>query len=236
MSVRENLAVVLASIKQAAHSAQRQAEGITLVAVSKKKPTVLMREYIEAAQEQGIRVVFGENYVQELKQKRAELGEGVELHLIGPLQSNKIRDAVKFADVIQSVHSMAVLEEIVREAQARAKRQRIFLQVNIGNDPAKSGWTAGDIPEVLKCIPGYSDSIDVVGLMTITPWYDQPELARPEFMKMSQLRADLIRQGYAHHFADSHIYLSMGMSADFDIAIAEGADYVRVGTALFGER
>jgi pyridoxal phosphate enzyme (YggS family) len=196
----------------------------------------MMREYVAAAQAKGVRIVFGENYVQEIKAKRAELGAAVELHLIGPLQSNKIRDAVALADVIQSVHSQAVLDGIAKEALRQGKRQRVFLQVNIGNDPAKSGFRADELPSVFDSLSIHQSCIEAVGLMTITPYYDEAAHVRPDFQKMAGLRSSLCSQGFAKLFTDSSIFLSMGMSGDFDIAIEEGADFVRVGTALFGER
>jgi pyridoxal phosphate enzyme (YggS family) len=195
-----------------------------------------MHEYIEAARSRAVPVVFGENYVQELKSKRAELPQDVVVHLIGPLQSNKIRDAVRYADVIQSVHSASVLLGIAKEALKQGKQQRVFLQVNIGEDPQKSGFRSEDIAVLLADSKAYAASVQIMGLMTITPYYEQPEQARPDFAKMSKLREELLTAGLAGAFVGGRPLLSMGMSADFDVAIEEGADLVRVGTALFGER
>jgi pyridoxal phosphate enzyme (YggS family) len=236
MSVREQLELITDSIAKAASHSGRNADSITLVAVSKKQPVARMREYEAAAKARGVSIVFGENYVQELKAKRAELGPIGEFHLIGPLQSNKIKDAVSLADVIQSVHSLSVLDGIAKEARRQGKVQRIFLQVNIGNDPAKSGFRVDELPSVFERLQPHLDSVVVLGLMTITPYYDDALLARPDFTKMAELRASLCQRGYAHLFSSSTILLSMGMSGDFNIAIEEGADLVRVGTALFGER
>ena len=236
MSVREQLDWVLSAIEIAAAKSGREASAITLVAVSKKQPVALMREYSAAAQAKGVRIVFGENYVQELKAKRTELGTLGEFHLIGPLQSNKIKDAVTLADVIQSVHSVSILDGIAKEALRQGKRQRIFLQVNVGNDPAKSGFATDQLLPVFEKLATYQDCIEALGLMTITPYYEEVALARPDFQKMTELRSSVCQQGFASLFTNSAILLSMGMSGDFSIAIEEGADVVRVGTALFGER
>jgi len=236
MKVVERLDQVLLSLDRAAARALRVRNDITLIAVSKKQPTVLMHEYTQAASARGIHVFFGENYVQELKAKRAEFTQGQQFHLIGPLQSNKIRDAVRYADVIQSVHSVSVLKGIADEARKQGKRQQIFIQVNVGNDPRKSGFQSTEIPAALSEVAENSLSLSVLGLMTITPYYDDPEQARPDFSRMRKLRDELQAAGLVDVFENKRALLSMGMSADFHIAIEEGADVVRVGTALFGER
>jgi pyridoxal phosphate enzyme (YggS family) len=236
MDLASRLSGVLERIDQAVKRAGREAREVTLVAVSKKQSLDCMREYLQAAELAGIGVVFGENYVQELKLKREELGEGVEIHLIGPLQSNKIKEAVRLADLIQSVHSSAVISAIAKEARKLGKRQRIYLQVNIGHDPAKSGFAPDQLQAALELAGGEGDAVSLEGLMTITPFYDQAESARSDFRAMSELKNSLIARGLEHFFADRRIRLSMGMSADYDIAIEEGADLVRVGTAIFGER
>jgi pyridoxal phosphate enzyme (YggS family) len=236
MSVGAHLGAVLQSLERAASHTSRTRSDIELVAVSKKQPVSLMREYIEAAQARAVPIIFGENYVQELKAKRSELPQEVVIHLIGPLQSNKIRDAVRYADVIQSVHSLSVLEGIAHEAHKQGKQQDVFLQVNIGDDSRKSGFQSTEIPKLLADARAHSSSLRILGLMTITPFYDDPEQARPDFAKMRKLRDDLFSAGLTGAFADGKVLLSMGMSADFDVAIEEGADLVRVGTAIFGER
>jgi pyridoxal phosphate enzyme (YggS family) len=195
-----------------------------------------MHEYVSAATSRGVPIIFGENYVQELKAKRAEMGPVAEFHLIGPLQSNKIKEAVRNADVIQSVHSLSILQGIAQEASRQAKRQRVFLQVNIGNDPAKSGFSADSLTTVFDALGSLSASIEVLGLMTITPYYESAEAARSDFARMAALRDAVQQSPQSQLFANSTVLLSMGMSADFYVAIQEGADLVRVGTALFGER
>jgi pyridoxal phosphate enzyme (YggS family) len=236
MTIADRLDCVLLSLDRALARSERDRSGVMLVAVSKKQPVTLMHEYLEAATARRLSVVFGENYVQELKTKRSQFSQNQVFHLIGPLQSNKIRDAVRHADVIQSVHSLSVLQGIADEAQKQGKQQRIFLQVNIGDDPNKSGFQSSEIPEILSQVAKHASSLSLVGLMTITPYYDEPEDARPDFTRMRRLKEELQATALRDVFEGRNILLSMGMSADFHIAIEEGADVVRVGTALFGER
>jgi hypothetical protein len=199
-----------------------------------------MQELAREARALGQRVLFGENYVREVKEKKTALDlipeKYDELHLQGPLQSNKVRDAVMLFDLIQSVHSLKVLKLIATEAARIGKRQRIMLQVNISNDPAKSGFTEESIIEGITSASQHSESLVLEGLMTITAFFEDPEEARGDFARMSRLRERLIASGCGAHFSHGAIKLSMGMSADFSVAIEEGADIVRVGTALFGER
>jgi pyridoxal phosphate enzyme (YggS family) len=234
--MEQRLAEVVEAIARAAARAGRNPASVTLVAVSKRKSVAEMQQYIAAASARGIRIVFGESYVQELKAKRSELSVAGEMHLIGPLQSNKVCDAVRLADVIESVHSRKVLGAIAKEARARGKRQPILLQVNIGRDPQKSGFSPEEISAVCQEMTAYHDCLALKGLMTITPLYAGPEDARGDFRALDELRKALVASEVHRCFEDSTILLSMGMSSDFDIAIEEGADIVRVGSALFGDR
>ena len=236
MTLSDDLKCVLEKISLSAGQAGRVPDSITLVAVSKKQPIALMREYIDLARERHLLVVFGESYVQELKLKRFEFGNGFEFHLIGPLQRNKVRDAVRYADVIESVHSFQILEEIAREAALQNKKQGIFVQVNIGYDPRKSGFAPEEALQAILRAAELSQNISILGLMTITPWYDDPEQARMDFRRMKELRDLLSKQYLDLKGLELKLSISMGMSSDFDIAIQEGADLVRVGSALFGER
>lgn len=236
MSVRAGVVGVQEVIVSAAASVGRAPSEVMLVAVSKKQPMAAMREYQQVASELGIRVVFGENYVQELKAKRAEFGRQVEFHLLGPLQRNKIRDAVRDADVIESVHSLPILEGIAEEAARQGKQQSIFIQVNIGRDPLKSGFREEQLPAILTRARELAPHITVHGLMTITPLYDEHEAVRPDFKRLRMLRDEILQRSDSVHDARQSLKISMGMSSDFDIAVQEGADLVRVGTAIFGER
>lgn len=234
------LAVIVQKISYAAHLSGRDASSVQLVAVTKTISVDAMRSFSEEASAQNLKVVFGENYVQEARQKRLALDtEGIaysEMHLQGPLQSNKVKDAVKIFDVIQSVHSLKVLRLIAQEAARIGKRQRIFLQVNISDDPAKSGFQANEIERVIREVSSLTDHIMLEGLMTITAFHENPEDSRGDFKQMSLLRKRLHDKGLDSFFVDGVIKLSMGMSADFSVAVEEGADLVRVGTALFGQR
>jgi PLP dependent protein len=227
---------VLSAIRAAAARAGRNPDSITLVAVSKTRSIEEMHSYAAAARREGVRIVFGENYVQEIKEKRLKLPESSELHVIGPLQGNKVRDAVLLGDVIESVHSLKVVGLVAKEAARVGKRQRILLQVNVGQDENKSGFSVETLHEALEACTLQSRHIQLEGLMTILPYQQNPEASRPYFKAMAALRAHLVSSGKATMFHDSRIALSMGMSDDFSIAIEEGADVVRVGTAIFGER
>ena len=234
--VAAQLESVMAEITDACERSDRSPVDVTLVAVSKKQPLPLVQEYVAAAQARGIKPVLGESYVQELKAKRAALSAAASFHLIGPLQRNKVRDAVQVADVIESAHSLAILEAIAAEARKVGKQQAIFLQVNISQDSAKSGFLPQEVAAAVEAARALNDAIALQGLMTITALYDTAEQAREDFRRMAALREGLVRDGHVASFEHARIQLSMGMSADFSVAIEEGADLVRVGTALFGER
>jgi pyridoxal phosphate enzyme (YggS family) len=236
MQVAERLDRVWSAIEAAAQKSGRKACDITLVAVSKKKPLNELLDYEQAARAKGIPVVFGENYLQELKGKRDGLGSGIEIHMIGPLQSNKVKEAVRCCDLIESVHTTKILMLIAEAARSVGKVQKILLQVNIGDDPNKSGFGEDRVREAIEMAALNSDALELVGLMTITPFEEDPEMARRYFTELADLRRDLINQGLAEQFSHGRIRLSMGMSADFALAIEEGADFVRIGTALFGDR
>jgi pyridoxal phosphate enzyme (YggS family) len=156
--------------------------------------------------------------------------------MIGPLQSNKVKDAVRYSDVIESVHSTRIMLLIAEAARAIGKVQYIFLQVNIGSDPNKSGFAEEEVKPAIELAAVHRDALELVGLMTITPYEEDPELTRRHFTALADVRRDLVNSGLARQFSGGRIALSMGMSADYPVAIEEGADFVRIGTALFGER
>ncbi len=230
------LDAILEAIAAAAAKSGRVRDDVTLVAVTKTHPVNVLRDYTTYARERGLPIVFGENYIQEIKVKRPAIEPAAEIHLIGPLQSNKIRDAVRLCDVIQSVHSLKVMEYITSEAARISKRQRIYLQVNISADSGKSGFLQDELPTAIELAKRSSSTLQLEGLMTITAFYEYCEEARPDFRKMAALRRYLEARAESSAFHEHRIRLSMGMSADYGIAIEEGADLVRVGTALFGER
>lgn len=235
-SLEQRLDRVLEAIDRAACLSGRTAQDITLVAVSKLHSIEKMNQAAAALRDRGRGVVFGENYLQEYVQKRSGIAGEYETHLIGPLQSNKVTKAVREFDVIQSVHHEKVLRLIDRAAREAGKQIRIFLQVNISRDPAKAGFAAEQLEQVLGSALAECPHVVVEGLMTITELYDEPESARGDFVRMRELRDSLaVRMRGAGRMLEP-LALSMGMSADFEIAIAEGATHVRIGTAIFGER
>ena len=224
MAVKDNLNDILGKINGAALRTARDPSQIKLVAVTKTQPMEKIQEFMKAAEETSLPIILGENYVQEFREKSAALPRNTEAHLIGPLQTNKVKDAITLFDLIESVHSLKTLNEIQKRAKALSMIQKILLQVNISNDPSKSGFKPSEISNIS---PEEYPNIKFSGLMTITAFYDEPELARPDFKALKVLSNQHIHLGPE---------LSMGMSADYEIAIEEGATMVRIGTSLFGSR
>lgn len=233
--LEERLSQVAACIAAAAQRSGRAARDIKLVAVSKKQPVERMLEFQRCCVRRGLRVIFGESYVQEFKRKRDFLGPELEVHLIGALQSNKVRDAVKIFDVIESVHSLEIAGAVAQEAEKLGKQQAIMAQVNISNDPGKHGFAPDGALHFFQYELPRWPSLQCLGLMTITRWYEKCEEARPDFRALQQL-AQTIHSGAGSIRDSKPLELSMGMSHDFEVAIEEGATWVRIGTALFGER
>lgn len=201
---------------RAAKIAGRSEGDLQLIAISKTKDADDIRPLIAAGQR-----LFGENRVQEAQEKWPALvaeTPGIELHLVGQLQSNKAEDAAQLFDVIHSVDRPSLVQALVKAQDKIGKRPRIFIQVNIGDEPQKGGCAVGDLPELLVAAAG----LDVIGLMAVPP---EGIEAAPFFALLAKLARD---HGLPH--------LSMGMSGDFETAIMLGATHVRVGTALFGAR
>ncbi len=177
--------------------------------------------------------------MQEWRKKVENIGEQQTCHLIGPLQSNKIKHAVRLFEIIQSVHSVDLLNEIARQAITIGKTQRVYLQVNISSDAGKSGFSEKAVKNFFEQSIQSVSGISIEGLMTITAFYENSELVRPDFEALKDLALGLESQ-YADKIINPRrpgkLELSMGMSADYEIAIAAGATVVRVGTAIFGER
>lgn len=227
MSIAENLAHINQRIRAAAATAGRDPVSVRLVAVSKTRPAADIAEAFHAGQS-----IFGENYVQELAAKSAGLEEGPIWHFIGHLQSNKVRHIAGLVSLIHSVDRLSLAEEISRQWEKIGRVCDILVQVNISGELTKSGTTEqGAIQLVKDCslLPG----IRVRGLMTMPPFFDDPEAARPCFSELRKLSETIA----AEHIPGVELReLSMGMSGDFEVAIEEGATLVRVGTAIFGER
>ncbi len=215
----ERLAEIQAAIARAARDVGRSPADITLVAVSKTFPPEAIEPVLTAGQR-----VFGENYVQDAKAKWPALRErhdGVELHLIGPLQSNKAKDAVALFDAIHTLDRPSLAQALAKEIARQGRAPRLLVQVNTGEEPQKGGVPPGEVDAFLAaCRETYG--LTVSGLMCIPPAADPPS---PHFALLNAIAA---RNGLA--------LLSMGMSADFEAAIQLGATHVRVGTAIFGAR
>lgn len=219
-SLAERLAEVRDQIRIAAEKAGRNADEITLVAVSKTHPVSRINEAIEADA-----AVFGENKVQEAEGKIAEI-PGVEWHLIGHLQSNKARKAVKLFDVIQTVDSIELASRLERICNEEGRAElKIFVQVDLAGEETKNGIKEEDLPKLLEFVKNCK-CLKLIGLMQIPPYFEEVESVRPYFRRLREIRDKLLPYGK----------LSMGMSHDFAVAIEEGATHVRVGTAIFGER
>jgi pyridoxal phosphate enzyme (YggS family) len=230
--VRARLEAINRRIEAACGRAGRQVSEITLVAVSKTVPAERVREAIEA----GVRIL-GENRVQEAAGKISELAEvsaerKVEWHLIGHLQSNKARRAVELFDAIHSVDSLKLAERLDTFAGEWGKRMPVFIEVNLGGEESKAGVPSEEVLPLVEQISKFSN-LELKGLMAVPPFFDNPEDARPFFQQLRLMRDRAAQAGVAgERFKD----LSMGMSNDFEVAIEEGATFIRVGTALFGAR
>ena len=225
--IRENIAAVRQRMAAAAERAGRSGEEILLVGASKMNGAEACREAIAAGID-----ALGENRVQELLEKDAQGAyEGAPLHFIGHLQRNKVRQIVGKVDLIHSVSSLELLEEIQKQAEKRGVVQRILLEVNVGGEESKSGFAPEDTlaaAERAAELPNLS----VEGLMTIPPIQTEPHGNLPYFEKIYRLYIDIGQKVYDNKLK----YLSMGMSDDFEDAIAAGATVVRVGSAIFGMR
>ncbi len=228
MSIAEQVQAVCAKIEQVAFRSGRRAEDISLVAASKTKPPADIRE----ARAAGIHI-FGENRVQELVQKTAAGAyAGAELHFIGQLQRNKVRQLVGHCALIHSADSLSLLEEIDKRAAAQGIKQAVLLEINIGNEDSKAGFDAAALPLVLDKVSALS-SVFVRGLMAIPPISQVSGQNRPYFARMRKLFVDISAKKYDNISMD---FLSMGMSGDYEDAILEGSNMVRVGSAIFGAR
>ena len=222
------MARVKANIAAAAEKAGRRPEDIYLVAASKMNDSGRVREAIAA----GIRIC-GENRVQEMVEKQAQGAyEGAELHFIGHLQKNKVKQVVGLASLIQSADSLELIRVIDKTALSRGIVQDILLEVNIGAEASKSGFSPAELPSALDSIARL-DAVRVRGLMTIPPICSSRQEIEPYFVQMKQLFIDICGKKYDNIRMD---FLSMGMSADYETAIACGANMVRVGSAIFGKR
>lgn len=225
--IRENLKEVEGHIQEACDKAGRDRKDVTLIAVSKTKPVPMLQE----AYELGCRD-FGENKVQELVDKYEELPKDIRWHMIGHLQTNKVKYIVDKVYLIHSVDSLHLAETISKEALKKGVTVSILIEVNVAQEESKFGTTLKEaevlVEEIAK-LPG----ISIKGLMTIAPYVEDPEKNRQYFAALKQLAVDITRKNIDNV---SMNVLSMGMTGDYRTAIEEGATYVRVGTGIFGER
>ena len=216
-------------IAAAAQKSGRDPETITLVAVSKTHTATVVREAINLGLSD-----FGESRVQEAEDKVAAIGRSAaRWHLIGHLQANKVRRAVKIFDVIHSLDSISLAQRLERACIESGREElQVLIQVDLAGEATKSGIAATELPALAKLVNSCS-RLKLIGLMLVPPYFEDPEDVRPFFRRLKNLRDELQALGL---FAQNSGELSMGMTHDFEVAIAAGATMLRVGTAIFGER
>jgi pyridoxal phosphate enzyme (YggS family) len=224
---------VKARVAAAAENAGREPDEITLIAISKTHPASLIKELIDLGATD-----LGENRVQEAETKIPEVGQS-ELaktprwHLVGHLQANKARRALSLFDVIHSLDSIDLARRLDRLCVETGRESLpLLIQVDLGHEETKSGVNENELPQLVETVQQL-ERLELIGLMTLPPFFEDPKQARPYFRRLRELRDDLARQGA---FGERGGELSMGMTNDFSVAIEEGATMVRIGTAIFGER
>ena len=225
--LKENLQSVEENIKKACEKAGRKREDVTLIAVSKTKPVEMLQEIYD----QNIRN-FGENKVQEMCDKMEVLPKDIKWHMIGHLQTNKIKYIIGKTELIHSVDSLHLAQEISKQAVKHDVQTDILIEINIANEQTKFGIDAGDTIQLVREIAALPN-IHIKGLMTIAPFVENPEDNRLYFRRIHQLSVDITKENIDNVNMD---ILSMGMTGDYMVAIEEGATVVRVGTGIFGER
>jgi PLP dependent protein len=223
--ITENLERVREEIAQAAAKVGRAVEEIELVAITKTHPAEKVREAIEAGQS-----LFGESRVQEARGKIPELPSSIRWHFVGHLQKNKVRHALPVFEMIHSVDSLALAEEMNRIAQEEGLHPRVLIEVNVGGEGSKFGFAPDTLREQIESLLGLP-RLSIEGLMCIPPVAEEAEASRKFFVKLRELRDALEKE-----FNVKLPQLSMGMTQDFPMGVEEGATLVRVGTAIFGER
>lgn len=228
-ALAERLARVCAQLAAAAAKAGRPAGDVRLIAISKTHPAAVVKHLIELGATD-----VGENRVQEAEEKIAEVGrDKVRWHLVGHLQANKARRAVNLFDVIHSLDSIDLARRLDRLCGEEGREKLpVLIQVDLGQEETKSGIEETGLPQLAEGV-GELSRLELIGLMTLPPFFEDPEHSRPFFRRLRELRDALAAQGA---FGDLNGELSMGMTHDFAVAIEEGATMVRIGTAIFGER
>ena len=227
MSVAENLKTIRERVDAACERAGRRPEEVTLIAVSKTKPLSMLQEAYRAGARD-----FGENKVQEILEKYPEMPEDARFHMIGHLQTNKVKQVVGKAVLIHSVDSLHLAEKIEQEAAKRDLTADILLEVNVAREESKFGLMLEEVIPFLEEVKNLPH-VRVRGLMTIAPNVENPEENRKHFKKLYQLYVDIKSKNIDN---GTMSVLSMGMTGDFEVAVEEGATMIRVGTGIFGSR
>lgn len=226
--MKQRIENILERIKNAALKSGRSPDSVRLVAVSKTMPADTVRRAIDAGLD-----VFGENYIQEFREKYKTLSAyPVSWHFIGKLQTNKAKYAVRLFDLIHSVDSVRLAEALNDRAKKIDKTQNVLIQVNISGESTKSGTTEAGAEELVRAA-GALPNLSVCGLMAMPPFFNDPENARPYFRALRRIRDRIAGESIPNVAMRE---LSMGMTGDFEAAIEEGATLVRIGTAIFGSR
>ncbi len=224
MTLKERVKEVINEIQETALKSGRNPEEVRLLAATKSVSPERILEAIEA----GIRII-GENYVQEAQKKYELIGPRVSWHMIGRLQTNKAKYAVRLFEVIHSLDSLRLAQELQKAAEKQGKKVKVMIQVNLSGEISKGGIPPDKAKELSERVLEFPN-LELIGLMTIPPYSENPEDSRPFFRKLRELKEELNREGFPL------TELSMGMSNDFKVAIEEGATLVRIGTLIFGPR
>jgi hypothetical protein len=226
-SIAENLARVKEKMAEAAVRAGRMPDSVKLVGVTKTVDVERIKQAVSAGLQ-----ILGENYVQEAREKIKEVGGEASWHFVGRLQTNKAKYAVKLFDMIETVDSLKLAKELNRRAQPLGRTLPIIIQVNLAREVSKGGVEPSECISLIKQISDLAN-LQIRGLMTMPPFFDQPDRARPYFAQLRELSQEIAKAQLPRVEMEE---LSMGMSGDFETAIEEGATLVRVGTAIFGKR
>ncbi len=227
--VKRNLDLLRARIADAASRAGRDPQSVRIVAAAKTQNSKIVEDAVRA----GVTII-GHNYVQEAVKERPRPDEcgSFEYHMIGHLQRNKARKAVEIFDVIQTIDDSATAAALDHAAHELGRRLGVLIQINLANEPQKSGVPEMEALALIQAVESLRN-LKLLGLMTMPPFFDDPDAARPFFRRLRGLRDDFISRGF---MISSATELSMGMTGDFEVAVEEGATLVRIGTALFGPR
>ena len=226
--IKQNIDKVRENIAAACKRCSRESSEVTLIAVSKTKPVAMIQSAINAGT-----FIFGENRVQELTQKYEQIGSKAEWHMIGHLQTNKVKYIIDKAAFIHSLESYELASVIQKEAVKKNIKAKVLVEVNIAAEESKFGIAPEKTEEFVKYVSDNFDHIKVCGLMTVAPFTENPESNRIYFRRLHDLLVDINAKKYDNVNMDM---LSMGMTGDYEIAVEEGATHIRVGTGIFGVR